>query len=190
VGGVRTTLSFTGDRDVALQELSAVARIEFLVQPRLTLFAGGGPILGGTVRAEGIDYHMHTGWLATAGVSWLALTETPRRPFVIASAVFGYAATHTAADGTSQTASWHAADGRIGVAAGKSFGRLRPYAVGRVFGGPVSWQLAGQSITGTDTHHYQLGAGAALSLPAHVDLELEAIPLGEQALVLAAGFAF
>jgi hypothetical protein len=192
VGAARTSLSFTGDHDVqvGLQELSAVARIEFMVRPGLTLFAGGGPILGGTVQAEGTDYHMRTGWLATAGVSWLALTETPGRPFVIASFVLGYAATHTAVDSAGPTASWRAGDGRIGVAVGKSFGRLRPYAVGRVFGGPVHWELAGQSINGTDTHHYQLGAGAALSLPAHIDLELEAIPLGEQALVLGAGFAF
>lgn len=196
LGGVRTTLAFSGDRDVGLEELSAVARIEVLVQPRLTVFAGGGPILGANVRVEGETFHMQSGWLATVGLSWLALTETARRPFVLASAVAGYAAATTRQEGqgdsagASDTESWRAGDGRLGLAVGKSFGPLRPYAVGRVFGGPVSWQLGGQSITGTDRHHYQLGAGAALSLPGHVDIEVEAVPLGEQAVVAGAGFAF
>ena len=137
IGGVRTTLSFSGDHAVALEELSAVARIELSLLPRLTLFAGGGPILGGTVRTEGTDYQMRTGWLAAGRLSWLALGETARRPFVLASVVLGYAATHTATDGA-VPASWRAADARIGLAAGKSFGRLRPYAVARLFGGPVT----------------------------------------------------
>jgi len=196
VGGTRTTLAFTGDRDVALDELSAVARLEVLVRPRLTLFGGVGSILGGTVHVEGETHHMSPGWLATAGLSWLALAETARRPFVLVSAVLGYAATHTTQEpqgdsaASSYTVGWRAGDGRIGVAAGKTFGPVRPYAIGRVFGGPVSWQLGGQSITGTDRHHYQLGAGVAFSLPGHVDVDIEAVPLGEQAVVLGGGLAF
>jgi hypothetical protein len=196
MGGTRTTLAFSGDHDVALDELSAVARLEVLVRPRLTVFAGGGSIVGGTVRVSGETHHMSPGWLVTAGLSWLALPEAARRPFVLVSAVLGYAATHTTQEpqgdsaGASFSYGWRAGDARLGVAAGKSLGPVRPYAIGRVFGGPVSWQLGGQSITGTDRHHYQLGAGVAVSLPAHIDVDVEAVPLGEQALVFGAGVAF
>jgi hypothetical protein len=198
-GGVRTTLAFTGDRDAALDELSLVGRLELLVQPRLTVFAGAGSIVGGTVRLEGTEHQMLPGIVAMAGLSWLAVTETARRPFVLASAVLGFAATHTRVQsvpvGFGQQVSdtsvpWRAGDGRIGLAAGKSFGRARPYAVARVFGGPVSWQFAGESIAGTDRHHYQAGAGLALDLPGHLDATVEAIPLGERALALGAGYRF
>jgi hypothetical protein len=193
-GGARTTIAFSGGPDAALDELSLVARLEVLVAPRVTVFAGGGSIVGGRVQVEGTDFDMHPGWLATAGASWLALTETARRPFVLASVVLGYASVHTTqapqGAGPGVDVGWRAADGRIGLAVGKSFGAVRPYAVARAFGGPVSWQLGGQSITGTDTHHYQLGAGAALTLPGHFDVNVEAVPLGEQALVLGAGYAF
>jgi hypothetical protein len=45
-------------------------------------------------------------------------------------------------------------------------------------------------VSGGDAHHYQVGAGVAVTLPGHVDVDLEAVPLGEQAIVLGAGLAF
>ena len=195
-GGARTTIDFPGGENAALEELSVVARLEVLVAPRVTLFAGAGSIVGGTVHVDGEEHQMHPGWLATAGVSWLAVGETARRPFVLASFVLGYASAHTTQQPQGDSAAssyrvgWRAGDGRLGLAVGKSFGFARPYAVARAFGGPVYWQLGGQSLTGTDAHHYQLGAGVALSLPAHVDVAVEAVPLGEQAVVLGVGYAF
>src|SRR6185369_6858135 len=115
--------------------------LELLLAPRLTLFAGAGALLGGTVRIAGIDHEMSRGWVATAGVSWLMLAEAERRPFVIASGVLGYSATRTRRDEAGPTVPWRAIDGRIGAAVGKSFGRTRPYLVGRAFGGPVRWQI-------------------------------------------------
>jgi hypothetical protein len=195
-GGARTTIVFTGAPNAALDELSVVARLEVLVAPRVTVFAGGGSIVDGRVQVQGVDYQMHPGWLATAGVSALALTETEHRPFVLASLVLGYASAHTTEQPTGVSfasnlrVGWRAGDARIGLAVGKTFGIVRPYAVARAFGGPVNWQLGGQSITGTDSHHYQLGAGAALTLPGHFDVNVEAVPLGEQALVAGVGYAF
>jgi opacity protein-like surface antigen len=187
---VRTTLAFSGDRDAALDELSLVARLELLLQPRLTVFAGAGSIVGGTVRIDGTEHHMEPGFVATAGLSWLAVAETARRPFVLGSAVLGFAATHTKQADSDVAVPWRAGDGRIGLAAGKTFGPARPYAVARAFAGPVSWQVAGQSIAGTDRHHYQLGAGLALDLPGHLDADVEAIPLGERALAMGVGYRF
>jgi len=102
----------------------------------------------------------------------------------------GYLGAHTRLDDNSPDVPWRAADVRVGVTAGKTFGRARPYVVARAFGGPVSWHVAGQAITGSDSHHYQLGAGIALDLPAHFDLSVEAAPLGEQGLAAGLGYRF
>jgi hypothetical protein len=187
VGGARTTIVFTGGHDVGLQQLTTVARLELLVQPRMTVFAGGGAVVSGTATVDGTDFHVQPGWVVTAGASFLALTETARRPFVMATAVLGYAATHTRQSDADPEVAWREGDARIGVAVGKSFGPARPYLVARAFGGPVTWTLNGQSINGTDQHHYQLGAGAAFDLPGHFDVDIEAVPLGEQGLVFGAG---
>ena len=189
-GGARTTIRFANGPAVALQQASLLARVEWMLRPRLALFAGAGSVVAGTVRAEGADHSLRPGWMATAGVAWLAVNETSRRPFVSASAMLGYLGAHTRLDDNSPEVPWRAADVRVGVTVGKTFGRVRPYAAARAFGGPVSWHLDGQSITGTDSHHYQLGAGIALDLPAYFDVSLEAVPLGEQGLAAGLGYRF
>jgi hypothetical protein len=60
----------------------------------------------------------------------------------------------------------------------------------RAFGGPVFWRYQGVAVTGTDTHHYQLGAGLALGLGERVGLFAEGIPLGEQALSAGVSVSF
>ncbi len=93
----------------------------------------------------------------------------------------------TASAGTTSTSGasserFTATDLRVGAIAGRTFGdRLSPYLLARGFGGPVMWSVGGSDVTGSDTHHYQLGVGASLStgfgLSAVIDLSL----LGEQA---------
>jgi hypothetical protein len=187
---VHTTLGFTGDRTAVLDQLSAMGALELAARPRLTLFVGAGAVLGGTVTAGGVEHRMSPGWLATAGASWLAVAETPDRPFVMASFVLGYSAAHTRADDAAPSVAWRALDGRVGLVVGRSFGFARPYLLGRAFGGPVSWELDGQAIHGSDRRHFQLGLGAVFQLPAHVDVNAEVVPLGEQAFALGAGWAF
>jgi hypothetical protein len=189
-GGARTTIRFSNGPDADLRQVSTMAQLEWLVRPRVTIFASGGALLGGTVRADGVEYQLRPGWLASAGVAWLALSETARRPFVSASAMVGYLAAHTRLDAVSAEVPWSAGDVRVGVTVGKSLGPARPYLVGRAFGGPVNWRVAGQSITGNDSHHYQIGAGVAFSLPAYFDFSIEAAPLGEQGLAAGLGYRF
>jgi hypothetical protein len=189
-GGAHTTIRFANGPDVDLRQASTMAQLEWLVRPRLTVFASAGALLGGTVRAAGVDHELRPGWLAGAGVAWLAVAETGRRPFVSASAMLGYLAAHTKQADSGAEVPWRAGDARIGVTVGKSLGPLRPYLVGRAFGGPVSWRDGGQSLTGNDAHHYQVGAGVAFSLPAYLDASVEAAPLGEQGLAAGLGYRF
>jgi hypothetical protein len=80
-----------------------------------------------------------------------------------------------------------AVDFRAAVSAGWTlWERFTPYAVGRVFGGPVFY---GGAI-GTDAYHVQLGAGFVVGLPLGLDLNFEIVPLGEQRLSGGIGFTF
>ena len=67
---------------------------------------------------------------------------------------------------------------------------LSPYAVGRVFGGPVYWAYQGEDVTGTDTHHYQLGAGLTVVAFGRVNVFAEGVPIGERSFAAGTAFAF
>ena len=63
----------------------------------------------------------------------------------------------------------------------RTFGAFSPYLLARAFAGPVLWNWDGEDITGTDTHHFQLGAGASVSIGPRVTLLVDLAALGERA---------
>jgi hypothetical protein len=54
----------------------------------------------------------------------------------------------------------------------------------------VFWRLAGEDVLGGDVHHYALGAGAILRLPARLEVFAEGMALGERSVSVGAGVAF
>jgi hypothetical protein len=72
---------------------------------------------------------------------------------------------------------------------GKTFGAFTPYAAARGFGGPVGWTLGGDEATGSDAHHYTVGAGLNVRPGKRLDLSVEAMPLGEQSATASATLA-
>jgi hypothetical protein len=118
---------------------------------------------------------------AALGVSasYLQLYERARRPFIAFSGSAGVAQVRAVADDGS-VQQWTAGDVRAGVAAGKTFGPVVPYAAARVFGGPVFWHRGGASVVGGDSHHITLGGGLTVRLPASMDFTAEIMPLGER----------
>lgn len=95
--------------------------------------------------------------------------------------------TRTAEPGASKV-SLVATDFRVGVMAGRAVGPVSPYVLARAFAGPVSWTLDGMDVVGTDTHHYQLGAGASFATESGFAISLDISALGERAASL--GMAF
>ena len=80
---------------------------------------------------------------------------------------------------------------RLGLMAGKTFaGRYVPFVVGRVFGGPVSWTIAEQDVTGSDVHKYTAGAGFTMRIPNLLDFFAEVLPVGEQSASIGALLRF
>lgn len=179
-----TTIVFEGAR-VALRETAATATIGHFTTARLGWSITAGGIVAGSIEGRGV----RGGGTLGGSVSYLALYESARRPFVGVSATFGTALIRgTADDGSGR--SWSAWDLRGGVIAGKTFGPFVPYLAARGFGGPVFWYRSGGAATGSDRYHVTAGAGLILRLPGRIDVTFEGMPLGEQSATLGASLRF
>jgi hypothetical protein len=191
-GAARSTLLF-GDREVGITELTVMARFERRLSPRVGVGAGVGALVGGGLSVNGVEQPFAPGLQVNAAASALLLAERPRAPFVLLAFAVSYARGQTSPAGQPSgagTTPYRALDARLALAVGKTVGRFTLYAAGRVFGGPVSWQLDGNDVAGTDKFHRQAGLGLVCRLPRAFDFELEGLALGEQSAVAALGWSF
>jgi hypothetical protein len=164
----------------------AVVALDYNVSPRITLEAGAGAFLGGNIDDSGVNRFMSPGFAGALGASWRVLDAEGVVPFVLLTAQTSYVNSMTPGG-----VSYNALDFRGGAAVGWSISQvLAPYLFGRGFGGPVFWSDMGRSVTGTDDHHFQVGAGASLILARRLDVFVEGVPLGEQAVSAGAGYSF
>ena len=177
-----TRLLFTDDQRLDLRQ-SATTAIGGYAWPSRTSVRGAlGVVLGGSLEGLGRRFDIGAGVVASVGVAHL----WARPPWFLTGSI-GLGASHTStheqldAGMRGPRVSLTAIDARGGVTAGRTFGPLSPYLLARVFGGPVLWAWDGASTTGTDTHHFQLGAGASLSIGARATLLVDVSALGERA---------
>lgn len=187
---MNTTLKLDGDRaDLELSSVSLAA--SYPIGEKTTLRAGLGSVLDGELRPEAGSIHeFEPGGLAFAGINYNSSEGQGSRPSVDLSLQFGVTWAETVEKGTDQRADYSAADFRLGVQTTWTVGsRFYPYLAGRVFGGPVNWESEGESLTGSDIHHYQVAAGAAVGL-GPVLLFAEWAALGEQGLSFGIGSAW
>ena len=149
------------------------ASLGYRFSPRFSARLTAGAILGGTLDVDDRSFDVEPGWLVTA------------------SASASFAATEETGVADPGTVDLIATDGRIGVLFGTTVGdRVSPYLLGRAFAGPVLWEIDGEDRTGSDAHHYQVGAGASISLPANVSAQLDVSFLGERSLSAGGAVAF
>ena len=178
-----TSLSFGEGLRADQTRYTVVATGVYAPTRRFSLLVSAGLGFGGELRMDDASYDLWGGPTLAAGVVYTLLEG---RPFVALSGVFSaaYAQTQAAGEGTE---SYTALDLRVGLIVGTVlFDVLVPYAVVRAFGGPVFWQ----GWTGTDLHHYQLGAGLTVRPLEWWSISLEGVPLGEQALSAGTAIAF
>jgi hypothetical protein len=181
-----TGLHFGGGLRVDEVRDSAVVALDYRPVSRLTLEAGAGPFLGGSLTTPAARYALAPGFAGAAGASYRILDADGAIPFVLLTGQISYASSSTSPGG-----GYNAFDLRLGAAVGTTLWRmLTPYVVGRAFGGPVYWRFQGAPVVGTDDHHWQVGAGLSLALGARFDLFAEGIPLGEQGVSGGAGYSF
>ncbi|HSY38145.1 MAG TPA: hypothetical protein VLA79_01420 [Polyangia bacterium] len=172
---------------------SVIASLAYQPTRRLTVQLAAGSTIGGHLDTAAGVYEFSPGPTVATGASYRLVQGT--RPFVILTANLSFSHTETQLSGADAASSpmvgYNAFDLRAGALVGTTLWRLlSPYAVVRAFGGPVYWQYQGANVTGTDAHHYQVGAGLTLVVVHRVDLFVEAIPLGERSLASGAAFAF
>lgn len=184
-----TDLSF-GSQGAFIERRAATASLSYRVNDKWTLQLGGGATLGGRFVFGDTRFSLDPGWLASFAATWKIVDGRGSLPFVLVGAAAGATGGATR-DATGHTEDMLALDVRISGMVGKTFfDVLSPYAVARVFGGPIFWRYLGTDRTGTDQYHFQLGAGVLVALPARFDAFAEAIPLGERAAVAGLGYSF
>ena len=184
-----TALTFTGDQRATVTRHAVSASIAFPLTRRLVLEGAIGGLAGGTLSLKHVEYNFRPGFLIGASATYLLVQEGKWTPSVLASATLAglFASTSSRSDATQD---FNAFDLRVGGALGKHVTKEWSFfALARAFGGPIYWRAGGESVTGTDRYHYQVGLGTAYSLGA-AHLFAEGIPLGEQAVTVGAGAAF
>jgi hypothetical protein len=163
---------------------------EARLSDRFTFDGTVGAAVGGTLTIGPQAYALDPGPLGAASFSYRAVDDRGARPFVLLSLSLAASWATTTLRGSSASDAMTATDVRLGVTAGKTIARvMTPYLAVRAFGGPVLWTHDGESATGTDAYHYQVGGGFSLAL-GRADVHMEVAPLGERALACGAGFAF
>lgn len=190
VHGLDTTLDFGDGGRVDLETTSVSLASALPVGERSTVHVGAGVLTGGELRASGSDHDFDPGGLVFAGFTSRRRDADGLSPAVELSAMLGVTWAGTIERGTGREADYSAFDLRFGARTTWRVGdHFFPFAAARVFGGPVSWDLAEEDVTGTDVHHYQLALGAALRL-GPTALFAEWAGLGEQGLSVGLGTAW
>ncbi len=183
-----TELSLGGDARVNETRGVVLASLAYAPSPAIAVQAALGAVVGGNLEWNGSRYLVQPGPTGLLGFLWRILDG---KPFLSLSATLSFMATETEPSGGGGQVGYEAFDARAGVTFGTIlFDILSPYAIARAFGGPVYWRYQGSAVTGTDIHHYQLGAGLAVHVARHVDAYVEGVPLGEQTLAGGMAFAF
>jgi hypothetical protein len=188
-GWLSSELRF-GDVQAPFDQRSVAVSISRSLGRQWTVSAGAGAVVSGSIEAGGVSYRMDPGWLARVGATWLPLDGSGPWPFVALSASLAASGVNTTGPGGVR-APLTSLDAGLSASAGKSIaGIVAPYVGAKVFGGPVFWELAGASTTGTDVSHWQVAFGAAANLPFGIDLLVEWAPFGARSAVAQAGWTF
>ena len=172
---------------------AVVASLAYHPTARLAYQIAAGGSFGGRLVTPAGNQEFSPGVTAAVGASWRVVDQS--RPFVVLTGNLSFSATNTKLTDTNgavgNPVGYQAFDLRVGVLVGTTLARIfSPYAVGRVFGGPIYWKYQGASVTGTDAHHYQVGAGLTLVVARRLNLFAEGIPLGERSLATGVALAF
>jgi hypothetical protein len=166
---------------------AVLASASYAPTAALSFQVSAGAAFGGTLSMPDGQYAFSPGPTGALGATYRLLKG---QPFLTLSGVLSGTTAKTRGDRGDRTR-YTAFDLRLGAACGVTFwDAVSPYAVARVFGGPVFWRYQGESRTGTDASHVQLGVGLSALVKERVNLFIEAIPLGERAFSGGAALVF
>lgn len=184
-------LRFDDDTDYTLRQSSYVLSLGRRLGDRTSVSLSGGLIGGGDFEGGGRRYAVGTGWLAAATGAYRLLGGGDGQLFAVTTLTMGWSRTLVEHGPSGENEALSASDLRLGTELGVTlFERLRPFALARVFGGPVQFRRAGEERVGADRHHYAIGFGAGTDAGGGLDLRFEGALLGERAFVWSASWSF
>jgi hypothetical protein len=186
-----TRIVWDGTADGDLVREAAFVTTEKRFSRKFAMQLGAGATLGGALESAVYRHRLGPGWAGFLSFTAIVLDGTGAKPLLLATATVSISSTRTVDRTSPNVASTlAAADFRGGLVLGKTFfDRVTPYVVGRIFGGPVHWQIAGRDQVGTDAYHVQLGLGGVVTI-APFDVYLEGVPVGERSLGGGVGVSF
>jgi hypothetical protein len=182
VAGVwtHTALRFDGSLRAEQTRGLVLGELAYLPTRSLALEAGAGAALAGALTTYDGRHDFAAGPALLVGLAYRFVDEPAYFAHLTSQLSFVWSQTQR---GDAAKVPYSAYDLRLGAELGLNLVEIvHPYVVARAFGGPVFWRYQGESVTGTDIHHFQLGAGVSVGLGGRVTLVAEGIPLGEQAL--------
>jgi hypothetical protein len=183
-----TALNFGGGLRADETRAAALASLAYQPTRRLSFQASAGASVGGQLSFPARTYDFSPGFIADVGASFRVIDG---QPFLVVSSLLSSLTATTRSNGDTSAVGYEAFDLRASLLFGATFfDILSPYAVARVFGGPVFWRYQGAPVTGTDVSHYQVGAGLALLITRRLDFYAEGVPLGERSLSVGLSIAF
>ncbi len=183
----RTRLRFSGSLHADQTRFATLATLAYLPTARFVLQLSAGAALAGSLALPDGEHDFSPGPIAAAGADFRAFDDGRYFALLTSSLSFSSARTRLGDNGS---VGYQAFDLRAGTELGIVLATIfRPYFAARVFGGPVYWHYNGAAVTGTDTHHYQVGAGVGVRVTRAMNLFAEGIPLGERAVSFGAGVA-
>ncbi|HEY2407361.1 MAG TPA: hypothetical protein VGI10_15225 [Polyangiaceae bacterium] len=183
-----TSLRFSGSQRADEIRYATLASLAYMPTDRWVLQLGAGATFDGSLTLPDGKHDFSPGPIGSLGADYRLYDD--ERVFLLFTSLLSFSAARTHLAGQSSVG-YEAFDLRVGAEFGVDVAKvLRPYALARAFGGPVYWRYQGSAVTGTDTHHYQFGAGFALLLSKRVNAFAEGVPLGERAVSLGIGSAF
>ena len=175
---MHSTLDFKDGGELDITQYALTATGGYVRASRWSVRVSVGTILDGRLEGGGRTHDIGPGVLASAALS----RQFERGAWFLNGSLSASVARTTTSEGAgAPTQTLVATDVlRIGVMAGRTFGVISPYVLGRGFAGPVSWKLDAMKVTGSDTHFFQLGAGVSVATPSGWSFVVDVSALGEQ----------
>lgn len=185
-----TTILFGSGRRADLIRHAAFVSAELPLGERAALSVSTGGVAGGHLDDGPRRFSLGPGFANAIGASYRLVDGSGAAPLVLLTGAFSF--THARTSGGGESPSFTAFDARAGALVGKTIADVvTPYALGRVFGGPIFWRFRGDAVTGTDLYKYQAGAGLSARLFGHrVDAFVEGVAVGERGVSAGAGLSF
>ena len=182
---MRTHIVFDNDKTYELTEQAATASAGYSSAAGFSLRGSVGVLLDGSLAAGTYDFD--PGFVIAVGAS----RQWPLGDKWFVNGSVGLSATRaqTHVKGLAGDEAFTAGDVRGGVMFGRTLGTIwNPYVLARGFGGPVWWTVDGNAVSGTDTRHFQFGAGLSVATSIGLTINVDVSALGEQAASLGASW--